>query len=456
MLNIKSSLSLKLVVIGFLIAILMIPMGMIAILANDRENRQEEAFREVSGKWGDEQTITGPILSIPYKDKVERTTSEGTVIDETIRYAHFLPEELNITGKIDPQKRKRGIYEVVVYNANLEISGRFLAPDFSKWDIAKDDILYSEAFVTLGIPDMRGIQENIDLEWGDKLHAFNPGVKTSDVVAPGINADIDLSENNNASQNFKIILSLNGSRDLYFAPLGRSTQVELSSAWPDPSFQGSFLPQSHTVNEAGFTAVWKVLELNRGFAQKFLGSINAIEPITQIGYNEKMPTISQAGIINQSNFGVRLLVLADEYHQTVRALKYAIILISLTFLVLFFYEAMRGVRAHPLQYILVGLALALFYLLLLSISEYLGFTTAYLLSALTIIGLITLYSKSIFKAWRPAILEALILVFVYGFIFVILRLEDYSLLVGSLGLLGILSLVMLVSRKIDWYGVEQK
>ncbi len=455
MLNIRTSLSLKLFVIGFLIAILMIPIGLIAFLTNERESRQDEAFREVSGKWGNEQTITGPILSIPYKDKVERITSEGTVIDETIRYAHFLPEELNIKGMVDPEKRQRGIYEVVVYNANLEISGRFLAPDFSKWDIAKDDILYKQAFVTLGIPDTRGIKENLDLEWGNKKQPFNPGVKTGDVVAIGINADIDLSQSNNSGENFKITLSLNGSRDLYFAPLGRATQVEVSSAWADPSFQGAFLPESHTINQAGFTAKWKVLELNRSYPQKFLGQLGAVEPMMQTSFSEKMPAISQAGVINQGNFGVRLLVPADEYQEIVRALKYAIMLLSLTFLVLFFYEAMRGSRVHPLQYILIGLALALFYLLLLSISEYLGFKTAYLLSALTIIGLITLYSKSIFKAWRPALLEALILTFVYGFIFVILQLEDYSLLVGSLGLLAILALVMTVSRKIDWYSVAR-
>ena len=340
--------------------------------------------------------------------------------------------------------------------AKARPSDAFLAPDFSKWDIAKDDILYKQAFATVGIPDTRGIKEILDLEFGNKKYAFNPGVKTSDVVALGINADIDLSQNNSNSQNFKINLSLNGSRDIYFSPLGRSTQVELSSAWSDPSFQGSFLPESHTINEAGFTAKWKVLELNRSFPQKFLGSIGAVEQIIKPEYNEKMPATSQVGAINQSNFGVRLLVLADEYQETVRALKYAIMLLALTFLVLFFYEAMRGVRVHPLQYILIGLALALFYLLLLSVSEYLGFKTAYLISALTIISLITLYSKSIFKEWRPALLEALILAFIYGFIFVILQLEDYSLLVGSLGLLAILSLVMLVSRKIDWYNIAQK
>lgn len=454
--NIKSSMSLKLFVIGFLIAILMIPIGMIAFLTNERENRQNEAFLEVRGKWGNEQIITGPILSIPYKDKVERTTGDKIVVDEVIRYAHFLPEELNIKGKIDPEKRKRGIYEVVVYNTDLEISGRFLAPDFSKWDIAKDDILYKQAFVTLGIPDTRGIKESLDLEWDNKKYAFTPGVKTSDVVALGVNADIDLSQNNNTGQNFKINLSLNGSRDLNFAPLGRSTQVELSSTWPDPSFQGAFLPESRTVNDAGFTAVWKVLEINRNFPQKFLSRLDPADQVMPPSIDKEMSAISSAGIINQSNFGVRLLISASEYQETVRALKYAIMLLALTFLVLFFYEAMRGVRVHPLQYILIGLALALFYLLLLSISEYLGFKTAYLLSALTIITLITLYSKSVFKAWRPAFLEALILTFIYGFIFVILQLEDYSLLVGSLGLLAILTVVMFISRKIDWYSIGQK
>lgn len=453
---IKSSLSFRLFVIGFLIAVLMIPIGMIAVLTNERENRQDEAFREVSGKWGNEQMITGPILSIPYKDKVERTTGDGKVVDETIRYAHFLPEELNIKGKIDPEKRKRGIYEVAVYNTDLEISGRFLAPDFSKWDIAKEDILYNQAFVTLGIPDTRGIKENIDLDWGGKKQAFNPGVKNNDVVSLGITTDVDLSGDNKDGRNFKIALSLNGSRDLYFAPLGRSTRVELSSAWTDPSFQGAFLPESHSITESGFTATWKVSDLNRSFPQKFLGQLGAVEPIMQPDFREKIPSMSQAGAINQSNFGVRLLVLADEYQETVRALKYAIMLLSLTFLVLFFYEAMRGVRVHPLQYILIGLALAMFYLLLLSISEYLGFKIAYLISAVTIMGMITLYSKSIFKTWRPALLEALILAFVYGFIFVILQLEDYSLLVGSLGLLAILSVVMLVSRKIDWYSEAQR
>lgn len=453
--DIKSSLSLKLFVIGFLIAVLMIPIGMISFLTNERENRQEEAFQEISGKWGNEQTITGPILSIPYKGRVERVTSDGSVFDEVIRYAHFLPENLNINGMIEPERRKRGIYEVVVYNANLEIDGQFLAPDFSKWDILEENILYNQAFVSLGIPDTRGIKNELYLEWDNEKYNFSPGLKTKDVVSLGVNSDINL-DRGNSTNNFKISLSLNGSRDIYFSPLGRSTNVTLSSSWGDPSFQGAFLPESHTIAETGFTAEWSVLELNRNFPQRFLGSIDLGDVPVFPEYREKFPTLSQSNAIGQSNFGVRLLVLADEYQQTVRALKYAIMLLALTFLVLFFYEAIRKVRVHPLQYILIGLALALFYLLLLSLSEYFGFKGAYLLSVISITALITLYSKSIFNSWRPAFLEALILLFIYGFIFIILQLEDYSLLVGSLGLFFILSTVMYISRKIDWYSVADK
>lgn len=453
--NFKSSLSLKLFVIGFLILILMIPIGMIAFLANERENRQENVFREISGKWGNEQIITGPILSVPYKDKVERIAGEVVVIDEVVRFAHFLPEDLNISGVINPEKRKRGIYEVAVYNADLELSGHFLAPDFSKWDIAEDDILYDQAFVTLGIPDTRGIKENVFLEWDGEKYAFGPGVKNNDVVGVGISTDIDLGAGKDKESSFKIALSLNGSRDISFSPLGRTTEVELSSDWTGPSFQGAFLPEESSINESGFSANWKVLELNRGFPQKFLGSIAPLD-LKQYEYERKAQTLYHLGAINQSNFGVRLLIMADEYQETERALKYAIMLLVLTFLVLFFYEAKRSVQVHPLQYILIGMALALFYLLLLSLSEYIGFKSAYLISTFSITVLITLYSKSIFKAWRHAFLEALILLFIYGFIFVILQLEDYALLAGSLGLLVILSILMFVSRKIDWYGLSQK
>lgn len=454
----RNSLSLKLFVIGFLIAILMIPTGMIAVLVNERENRQADAIREVSEKWGYEQTVTGPILTIPYKKVYESDVNGQKKIDEVVQYAHFLPDTLRVEGSIDPETRQRGIYEVVVYGTDLTLSGEFSAPDLSKWEIAPDLVMYDKAFVTLGVPDMRGVKESVELNWNEESSSFTPGLETQDVLSSGMSALVKIDkEDKGKKYKYDLKLVLNGSRDLQFTPIGKVTEVKLTSAWVDPSFQGAFLPNTHEITDEGFKAEWKVLELNRNFPQSFLGSmpINQNSPTAYDPYN-KYEMAVQTGNLNSSNFGVRLLIPADEYQKTVRALKYAIMMLALTFLILFFFEAMHKKRVHPMQYILIGLALSLFYILLLSIAEHLGFNMAYWVSVLATVGLITLYSKSVFHSWTPALVESSILLFIYAFIFVILQLKDYSLLVGSLGLFVILAVIMYVSRKIDWYNLNEK
>lgn len=453
-LKLKNSLSLKLFIVGFLIAILMIPTGMISMLVYDRQNRQEEAIREVSEKWGYEQTITGPVLSIPYKKTYENTVNGKKSVDEVIRYAHFLPETLMVDGKILPETRQRGIYEVVVYNSEMKLSGEFNVPDFSKWDIDPNMIMYDKAFISLGIPDLRGVKENISLKWNNDDLFFQPGIETKDVIDSGVSANIYIDPNDRIQYKYELNLVLNGSRDLKFVPIGRTTEVKLASSWNDPSFQGAFLPNKYDLNENGFTANWKILEINRNFPQSFLGSMS-LEGDMNIPYNKYEKAVAVGGI-QSSSFGVRLLVVADEYQKTVRALKYAIMILALTFLILFFFEAMNKKRVHALQYILIGLALSLFYVLLLSIAEHLGFNQAYWISVLATVGLIALYSKSVFKEWKPVFTESLILLFIYSFIFVILQLKDYALLVGAIGLFVILSIVMYISRNIDWYNLNSE
>lgn len=448
--NMRSSLSLKLFVIGFLTAILMIPTGMIALLVNDRENRQAEAFQEVSEKWGLNQTVTGPILTIPYKTITEIQVAGETRTSEQLRYAHFLPEKLEINGTLNPETRRRGIYELAVYEADLELKGEFAAPDFSDWEIAPERVMFDRAFVSLGLPDLRGIREEVVLDWNGTNQAFAPGLETNEAIATGMSARV--KPVSGGANKFSLKLKMKGSSDLMFVPVGRTTTVKLASAWLAPSFQGAFLPE-YELSKEGFSAAWQVLELNRSFPQKFLGTAPVQSQLFP-EFSGKPMSVSGTGGLYGSDFGVRLLIPADEYQQTVRALKYAIMLLALTFLVLFFYEAKRDVRVHPLQYILIGLALSLFYVLLLSLAEYIGFNFAYLIAAAAVVTQITLYSKAVFKAWRPAFLEALILVFIYGFIYVILQLEDYALLAGSIGLFIILGLVMYVSRQIDWYRVN--
>jgi inner membrane protein len=435
----KRSVTVKLVTIGILILLLLIPVSMVESLIFERQSRQEEAKREVSQKWGNDQTITGLVLTVPYKtyDKVfQKGSSTKYSLVETTEYAHFLPENLIINGKIIPEKRKRGIYEIIVYNSKMEISGNFETPSFEDWKTPEEDVLWDEAFVSLGLSDLRSIQKKVILKWNGQEQMFSPGLETREVIETGISVKLPYNPALKASKStFSVALDFNGSSSLNFIPLGKTTKVGISSAWQHPKFDGAFLPDSHTVTKNGFSANWEILHLNRPYPQKFRGSQESI-----------------AG----SSFGVNLIEPVDEYQKSTRSAKYAIMLISLTFLLFFFTQILNGVRIHPIQYILVGLALCIFYILLIALSEHIPFSYSYLVSSIAIIGLITIYSKSIFK--NPILTKVIfgILIILYGFIYIIIQLEDYALLMGSIGLLLVLASVMYLSRKINWYNLDQK
>ncbi len=450
---ISNSATIKLISIGILILLLLIPTFMITSLIQEREFTREAAINEVSNKWSREQIICGPILTIPYKQYREDQEGKLKVITE---YAHFLPDNLTVSGKITPERRHRGIYDVVVYNSQLQYNGNFPRPDFSEWDIAEEDILWKDAFVSVGISDMRGIKENISLQWNRTTETFNPGMQAalmftgqtepshydpydysnqkfpSQIANAGVSTRVPLSgTEENLAYDFS--LNLNGSKYLNFVPLGRETAVELTSPWQNPSFDGAFLPDERTVEEGGFEAFWKVLHLNRNYPQQGQGAAN---------------------IVNDSVFGVNLLLPVDEYQKSMRSAKYAVMIIALTFLLFFFVEVLNRKRIHPFQYILVGLAICIFYTLLLSLSEHTSFNFAYIIASVVIIGMITLYAQSIFKNQLLTRILGGMLVVIYGFIFVILQLQDFALLMGSIGLLIVLGSVMYLSRKVDWYNFK--
>ncbi len=412
--------------IALLVLLLLIPKFMIQDLIHEREYRHEDAIREMSSKWGAEQTLEGPIITVPYKVYFRDTS--GKLI-ENIQYAHFLPEVLNINGDLFPELRYRGIYEAVVYKSDLKVSGKFPKLDFEALNIPEKNVMYSDAFLAFGISDLKGIEEQIDLAWNNKKYSFNPGIETNDVLSIGISTLINLKGD---KYNFSFDLNLNGSELIYFAPVGKVTNVHLASNWSNPSFDGSFLPDERKVNKDGFEADWKILHLNREYPQSWKG------------YRYKL---------NQSSFGVNLLQPVDTYRKSTRAIKYAIMFIALTFLVYFFIEVLNKIMVHPIQYILVGLALCLFYLLLISLSEHIGFNRAYLIASIANIALISFYSKAFLKNNPLTGLLSGILIILYAFIYVLMQLQDYSLLIGSIGLFLVLAVVMYFSRKIDWYGI---
>lgn len=430
--RIKNSITIKLIVIGILFLIMLIPITMVQDLIRERENRSKKAIREVSSKWGNEQTVSGPILTIPYKSYYNVNENKEKKIITVIKYAHFLPDNLNITGKILPEVRYRGIFEVVVYKSTMTLSGKFFAPDFSEWEIEEKDILWKEAFISIGIPDMRGIKDYINMKWNNETLSFNPGIDSKDIISSGVSARY-LIHDKKMNYDFLLNIKLNGSQKLFFTPLGKETKVKLSSNWTTPCFDGAYLPDERKITKKDFNAEWKILHLNRNYPQKWLNNLYEI---------------------NSSEFGVKLLMPVEQYQKSMRSAKYASMFISLTFLIFFFVEVLNRRKIHPIQYILVGLALCIFFTLLLSISEHISFYLSYILSSICIVIVITGYTKSIFKNNKLTFVMSGILIILYAFIYIILQLEDYALLLGSIGLLVIISTVMYLSRKINWYDLE--
>ncbi|HAH49956.1 MAG TPA: cell envelope integrity protein CreD [Balneola sp.] len=407
--------------------ILLIPASLIKGLVNERQSTKSEAVAEVGDKWGTNQIITGPVLSIPYKSG----HSNGLT-----NYIHILPESLNVNGEIIPQTLKRGIFEIAVYDSQSALSGKFEFPDLEKLKVDPEALMLDQARLNLGISDMKGIENDIKVKWNNDEISFEPGVSHlhKDVLKTGISAPLTLSlsptTQNLENADFKIQLNLKGSESLAFVPVGKETNVKIFSSWNSPSFNGDFVPKERTITETGFNASWIVTHLNRNFPQNWKNS---------------RPDLNSAA------FGVDFYIPVDNYQKSERSIKYAILFIGLTFLVFFFIEVRNKRPVHPVQYSLIGIALCFFYLLLVSISEHLSFNFSYLIASSSTIIMVTGFTKAVLKNTNLTLMMGSILSTLYLFIFMLIQLEDYALLTRSIGLFLILGLIMFFSRKIDWY-----
>lgn len=433
----------KLVALGILALLLLIPTGMIRSLVMERHSRRSEVQHEVTSIWGGEQTLYGPVIVVPYREMVTEEQRQDRQIIQVVRNVRrnglFLPLEMTWRGSVEPEIRYRGIYEVVVYTATLHAEGSFIMPDLSRWRVAEDKVIWDEAVLVMGIPDLKGLQHRPVLHWQDAELPFEPGSGPAQVVLGGLHARLpDLaSMEQGARLAFSYDLEMRGSDRLRFLPTGEETRVELSSPWPSPSFAGAFLPNDRQVGAEGFEATWQVPYFGRGVPQRWRDH--------ELGCHDVMSAFSAAA------FGVDLYIPADGYQRTERSLKYAILFIVLTFFTFFLLEAVSPARLHPIHYLLVGLGLCLFYLLLLAVSEHLGFGIAYLLASTATALLISGYSWSILRQGRRAVLLLCCLAGLYGYLYTLLTAEDFSLLMGAVGLFVILAFVMFVTRRMDWY-----
>jgi len=424
--RLRASITFKLFSMLFLFLLSMIPVAFVQGLVHEREGLQHSATEEINRKWADPQTLTGPILTLPYRREILMDKGKTKT---TIEYLHFLPQQLTVNGVLNPEILHRGIYTMTVYTSDIQLEGKFSPNQFQHLPVEAQNLLWDQAFVSTGISDLRGIKETVTLNWAGKQHAMDPGTVTDHLFTSGIHTPVRLTENvSKKTLAFQMRLKLKGTQKLFFVPVGQETTVKLKAPWSNPSFDGAFLPDERKIGAQDFTASWKVLHLNRNFPQLWNGKQYSFE---------------------NSSFGVWLIQPLNHYHKVLRSVKYALFFIGLTYLTFFFVEILTGRMVHPLQYLLVGFALCVFYTLLLSISEILGFEKAYLIAAAMTIVLITAYAAGFLRSWPLTVVMGGILSALYGFIYVIIDQQDYALLIGSLGLFGVLALVMFFSRRLE-------
>ena len=421
----KESVALRIILVGCLIVLLLVPLWMIQFIISERQVYRNEAVREISKSWAGPQTVAGPLITLVTNH--EHINKDGTKSFSTKR-TYYLPENLSVEAKVIPEKRYRGIYSAIVYKTDLNIKGDF---NFQKFKEKLDDLNLVESFLSFNIDDPRGIQQNIKVKWDDVVRNVNPGLKDKNVFKNGFNSAVIINKEKSFGS-FEINLTLNGVDDLNFVPMGKNTNVSVSSSWGNPSFIGNFLPAKREISDKGFNALWSVNHFNREFPQEW---------------------DNQTFDVFKDKFGVKFFIPADEYQQTMRSSKYGLLIIILTFVSFFLVEVFSGKAIHPIQYFLIGLALIIFYSMLLALSEYILFQYSYLIAGSLVIGLITLYTNSIYKNRGIVVSISSMMILFYGFVYMLLQLQDYSLLLGNIALFLILAAIMFFTRKINWFDV---
>ena len=435
--TLRQSQTLRVVTVAILVVVLLIPVGMIRGLVAEREQRRASAVEEVSAKWGAAQQVVGPFLVVPYSVNVEALEGgRPVVVQRRSAHAIFLADSLVTQATLRTDMRSRGIYRVPVYRMQLKVAGRFSRPDFTRLGIAPASVDWERVQLVLGISDTRAIQEPSSVRWNGAEVRMMPGSGSYAASLAGIHAVVGFP-GAAAAIEFALPLTLNGSQGAYFVPFGESSLVELEADFPHPSFQGNWLPVERSVGDSGFNARWSVPFLGRSFPQAW----SSEEEL-------KIEVVAE-----QSQFGVDLVDPVDHYRMAERSAKYAGLFILLTFATLWLFEVRSGVRVHPVQFLLLGGALCLFYLLLLSLSEHMPFIAAYAIASLAVIGMVAAYGMTVLGALNRALATGSVVALLYGYLYVLLVNEDYALLIGSIGLFLILAAIMYATRRVDWYAV---
>ncbi|HSD68413.1 MAG TPA: cell envelope integrity protein CreD [Woeseiaceae bacterium] len=430
--RLRQSASLKVFTIGILILLLLIPLGMVRGTINDRDMIHQTARLDIQRTWGQSQLIAGPVLVLPY-DIVHVDSRGERFVNRAEMYV--LPRTLDIDASVDSEIRYRGIHKVPVYTASIRLRGQFAAIDTGDLGIDEANMHWADASIVVGVSDGRAIAETPTLELNGKTLAFVPGGQLVGELPPQIQAPLReiLETDRSGDLAFDTVLNIKGSESLSFLPLGDTTRASVESTWSSPSFSGNYLPHTREVSDDGFSADWQVSSIGRSFPSHW-SKASGVAIFTE-------PAV----------FGVDLYMPISVYRLTLRAVTYGVLFVVLTFVSYFMFEVIAGLRLHPLQYLMVGMANVIFFLLLISLAEHIGFGGSYIASALASSGLVVGYSHSVLGQRGRAIIVGGVLFVLYCLLYMTLTAETYALLAGSIGLWAALAMIMYLTRRIDWY-----
>ena len=432
----------RLVLIGLLLVLLMIPAQIIRDVVRERAERRDEAAADIIASWGGHQRLLGPVLRVPFRIREKNTDDKGKVTESVWRDAlYLLPQSLKIEARLDTELRRRGMFELPVYGSGLKLRGEFARPDLSRFNVLPQDIDWKGAELIVSLTEPRSLHADARLVWQGQALRFRPSTGSGGLgKLPGIHVPLGLAEPDlfpAGKATFDIGLGFNGAEQLWFAPTAEETTVALNSDWAHPSFQGSWLPLKREIGTKGFAADWSVSYLGRDYPQQWRESAPVGDELLKAG------------------FGVSLAVPVDPYLLAERISKYALLTLVCSFAVIWLTELLSGRRVHPIQYGFVGAGLCLFSLLQLSVAEHFGFTVAYGIAAVAVTLMVTLYSRSLLGGWRSLAVGG-VLTALYGYLYTILQAEDYALLGGAVALFLGLAVAMYLTRNFDWFGSEAK
>lgn len=437
------SLTLKLGAIALLILLLLIPLLMINGVIQDRQQLRDGVLEDIARSSSYSQQLSGPLMVVPYRKTVrtwktnEKTNQRYQDVGEERGRLYFLPERFELDGQVQTELRARGIYEARLFHADNRISGHFSVP--AQLGIKEDfaDYRFDQPFLAVGISDIRGIENALKLELNRQSLDFVPGSQVG-WLGEGVHVMLPALDTQQATElAFGFDLRLQGTGQLQILPVGKTSKVSLAANWPHPSFIGNYLPAQREITDQGFTANWQTSFFSTNLQEALNSCVSG----------------GQCEAFSGRSFGVSFIDPVDQYLKSDRAIKYALLFIVLTFAGFFLFEVLKSLAVHPVQYALVGVALAFFYLLLLSLSEHIGFALAYLLSASGCVLLIGFYVCHVLRSVHHGLSFSAGLAVLYGLLYGLLSAEDYALLMGSLLLFGLLGVFMVLTRKLDWYGI---